>query len=258
MNTQRSMIKLSQLMNLLVLDRRTAEELGRVEQLWLNVQTHQVIGLTCKSGILGSNKQGVIWQQIESFGEHSIVVNINRDEFSNPEKPDEVYSLIGHEVWTDTGSKVGKLVDYLIVPETGAIVNYLFSSSGWKGILNGLYILPISKIQSIGSKRLIVEEATFQEPQFYSEGLNQKVGQFKELLKTDLEETKRHLDSLAKGAQSIAEQAKDKAKELGDRAKEQISESQVKSENPSLPEAPEIIEIKAELVREDSEEKGKG
>lgn len=258
MNTPKSAIEQSQLMNLLVLDRRTAEELGRVEQLWLNTQTHQVIGLTCKSGILGSNKQGVLWQQIESFGEHSIVVNINSDEFSNPEKPDEAYSLIGHEVWTDTGSKVGKLVDYLIVPETGAIIYYLFSSSGWKGILNGLYILPISKIQSIGSKRLIVEEATFQEPQFYSEGLNQKVGQFKDFFKTDLEETKRHFDSLAKGAQSIAEQAKDRAKELGDRAKEQISESQVKSENLALPEAPEIIEIKAELVREDSEEKGKG
>lgn len=255
MDTQEPVIKQSQLMNLLVLDRRTAEELGRVGNLWLDTRTHKAIGLTCKSGILGSNKQGVLWQQIESFGEHSILVNINREEFANPEKPDEAYSLIGHEVWTDTGSKVGKLVDYLIVAETGAIVNYLFTSSGWKGILNGLYILPISKIQSIGSKRLIVEEATFQEPQFYSEGLNQKVGQFKEFFKTDLEETKRHFDSLAKGAQSIAEQAKDRAKELGDRAKEQLSETQQKSENPALPEAPEIIEIKAELV-EDSEEKG--
>lgn len=257
MDTQESVIKQSQLINLLVLDRRTAEELGRVDHLWLNLQTHQVLGLTCKSGFLGSSKQRVLWQQIESFGEHSILVNINREEFANPEKPDEAYSLIGHEVWTDTGSKVGKLVDYLIVPETGAVINYLFTSSGWKGILNGLYILPIPKIQSIGSKRLIVKEATFQEPQFYSEGLNQKVGQFKELLKTDLEETKRHLDSLAKGTQNIAEQAKDKAKELADRAKEQLSETQQNSENPALPEAPEIIEVKAELV-EDSEEKKKG
>lgn len=255
MDTQQSVIKQSQLINLLVLDRRTAEELGRVDHLWLDPQIHRVIGLTCKSGILGSSRQGVTWRQIDSFGEDSILVNINPDEFANPEKPDEVYSLIGHGVWTDTGSKVGKLVDYLIVPRTGAVVNYLFASSGWRGMLDGLYILPISKIQSIGSKRLIVEEATFQEPQFYSEGLNQKVGQFKEFFKTDLEETKRHLNSLTRGAQSIAEQAKDKAKELGDRAKEQLSETQQKSENPALPEAPEIIEIKAELV-EDSEEKG--
>lgn len=257
MNTQQTVIKQSQLINLLVLDRRTAEELGRVDHLWLDPQIHRVIGLSCKSGFLGSSKQGVTWRQIDSFGEDSILVNINRDEFTNPEKPDEVYSLIGHGVWTDTGSKVGKLVDYLIVPKTGAVINYLFASSGWRGMLNGLYILPISKIQSIGSKRLIVEEATFQEPQFYSEGLNQKVGQFKEFFKTDLEETKRHFYSLAKGAQSIAEQAKDRAKELAEQAKEQLSENQVKSENPALPEAPEIIEIKAELI-EDSEEKGKG
>ncbi|HEY9300863.1 MAG TPA: photosystem reaction center subunit H, partial [Phormidium sp.] len=159
----------------------------------------------------------------------------------------------------DTGSKVGKLVDYLIVPKTGAVVNYLFTSSGWRGMLDGLYILPISKIRSIGSKRLIVEEATFQEPQFYSEGLNQKVGQVKEFFKTDLDETKRHLDSLAKGAQGIAEQAKDRAKELADQAKEQLSENkdQSQSQNPALPEAPEIIVLKAELL-EDSEEKQKG
>lgn len=256
MDTPESVIKQSQLINMLVLDRRTAEELGRVDSLWLNPQIHKVLGLTCKSGFLGSSKQGVVWQQIESFGEQSILVNINRDEFTNPEKSDEVYSLIGHEVWTDTGSKVGKLVDYLIVPKTGAVVNYLFSSSGWKGILDGLYILPISKIQSIGSKRLIVEEATFQEPQFYSEGLNQKVGQIKELFQTDLEETKRHLDSVKRGARNIAEQARDKAKDLGDRAKEQLSETQQKSENPALPEAPEIVEIKAQLI-EDSEEKAK-
>ncbi|MFB2837665.1 PRC-barrel domain-containing protein [Floridanema evergladense] len=257
MNRQESVIKQSQLINLLAIDRRTAEELGRVDHLWLNTQTHKVIGLTCKAGFLGSSKQRIIWQQIESIGEHSILVNINAEEFANPEKPDEAYTLIGHEVWTDTGSKVGKLVDYLIVPETGAVINYLFTSSGWRGILNGLYILPIDKIQSIGSKRLIVEEATFQEPQFYSEGLNQKVGQFKDFFKTDLEETKRHLDSLAKGAQNIAEQAKDKAQELADRAKEQLSDGQQKSENPALPEAPEIIEIKAELIK-DAEEKEKG
>ncbi|XWK90039.1 MAG: PRC-barrel domain-containing protein [Phormidium sp.] len=254
MDTPESVIKQSQLINLLVIDRRTAEELGRVDYLWLDPQIHRVIGLSCKSGFLGSSKQGVTWRQIDSFGEDSILVNINRDEFANPEKPDEVYSLIGHGVWTDTGSKVGKLVDYLIVPRSGAVVNYLFASSGWRGMLDGLYILPISKIRTIGSKRLIVEEATFQEPQFYSEGLNQKVGQIKELLQTDLEETKRHLDSLARGAQNIAEQAKDRAKELGDRAKEQLSETQQKSENPALPEAPEIIQVKAELV-EDSEEK---
>jgi uncharacterized protein YrrD len=258
MNPPESVIKQSQLINLLVLDQRTAEELGRVDCLWLDPQIHRVIGLTCKSGILGSNKQSVTWRQIESFGEHSILVNINSNEFTNPEKPDEVYSLIGHEVWTDTGSKVGKLVDYLIVPKTGAVVNYLFSSSGWRGMLNGLYVLPTTKILSIGSKRLMVEEATFQEPQFYSEGFNQKVGQFKDFFKTDLEETKRHLDSFTKGAQNIAEQAKDRAKELGDKAKEQLTENQVKSEDPALPEAVETIEIKAELIREDSEEKEKG
>ena len=35
------------------------------------------------------------------------------------EKEESWDVLIGHEVWTDVGSKVGKLADYLLNPETG-------------------------------------------------------------------------------------------------------------------------------------------
>jgi len=243
MNTQESVIKQSQLINLLVLDRNTAEEVGRVDHLWLNPGTHKVLGFTCKGGFLGSSRQRVKWSQIDSIGENSILVNLNRSEFSNPEKPDEVSSLIGHEVWTDNGKKVGKLVDYLILGPTGAVVNYLFASSGWRGILDGLYILPIANICSIGSKNLIVDEATVAEPQFYSSGLNQKVGQVKDFLQSDLQETKRHFDSL-----------KQKAQELADNAKEQLSENEEKQQYPALPEAAEMIEIKAELMTEETPE----
>lgn len=258
MSTEQSVIRQSDLLNLLVLDRRTAEELGRVDHLWLNPQTHKVMGFTSKSGFMGGNRRRFTWGQIESIGEHSIVVNFNREEFADPEKPEEVYSLVGHEVWTDAGNKVGKLVDYLLVAETGVVVNYLFTSSGWRGILDGFYLLPISDIRTIGSKRLIVEEATFKEPQFYSEGLNQKVSQVKDFFKGDLEETKRHLGTIAKGAQGFAEQAKDKAQEIADKAKDRLSEDKQQPQDPALPAAADIIEVKAELVTEDSQEKEKG
>ncbi len=219
MNTQQQVIQQSELLNRLVLDRSTAEEVGRINELWLSVREHQVVGFTCKSGILGSKKRSFAWAEIESIGADSIMVNLNPDA-SDPGKPEPPNNLIGHEIWTDVGNKVGKVADYLFVPETGAVVNYLFVSSGWRGRLDGVYVLPISAIASIGSKRVIVADAAVQEPQLFTPGFTQKVTQAAEFIKEDFQKTKLDLDSLKRGGQQITEQVKDKAQFVGDKAKE--------------------------------------
>ena len=62
MNTEPKIVRQSELLNRLVLERSTAEEVGRVEQVWLNPQSHKVEGFTCKSGFLGSKKQVLTWE----------------------------------------------------------------------------------------------------------------------------------------------------------------------------------------------------
>lgn len=218
MNVQQ-VIQQSELLNRLVLERRTAEEVGRVNELWLNLHSHQVVGFTCKSGILGSKKRSFAWGEIESIGTDSILVNLNQ-EANDPAKPDPISSVIGHELWTDAGNKAGKVVDYLFVPQTGAVVSYLFVSSGWRGMLDGMYLLPIAAIASVGSKRVIVADAAIQEPQQYTQGLGQKVGQAAEFIKEDLEKTRRDLESVKRGTQGITEQIKDKAQAATGKAKE--------------------------------------
>lgn len=289
MSMQQSVIRQSDLLNRLVLDRRTAEEVGRVERLWLNPQIHRVEGFTCKSGFLGNRKRSFNWSQIESIGADSIIVNFNAEEFADPEKSEQVFSLVGHEVWTDTGNKAGKVVDYLLVPQTGAVVNYLFSSSGWRGVLDGIYLLSLTDISSIGSKRLLVPDAVVQNPQYYAEGLNQKVSQAAEFIQEDYSKTQGELEAMRRGAQNVAGQFQDKAKQMAEQAKEkaqdvagqvkeraqdvagQVKEkaqdvagqvkdkiSDLKASQPpepqqdaALPPAPDIIEIKAEVVTEE-------
>ena len=218
MNAQQ-VIQQSELLNRLVLERRTAEEVGRVNELWLNPHLHQVVGFTCKSGILGSKKRSFAWGEIESIGADSILVTLN-PEANDPAKPDPISSVIGHELWTDAGNKVGKVVDYLFVPQTGAVVSYLFVSSGWRGMLDGMYLLPMAAIASVGSKRVIVADAAIQEPQQYTQGLSQKVGQAAEFIKEDLDKTRRDLESMKRGTQGITEQIKDKAQAATGKAKE--------------------------------------
>lgn len=223
MSTEQEVVKQTQLLNRLILERRTAEEVGRVEQLWLDSQAHQVLGLTSKSGFLGNKKKLFTWAQIETIGADSILVN-SSPEGEDAQKPEQAVTLIGHEVWTDAGNKAGKIVDYVLIPQTGAVVGYLFVSNGWRGALDGVYLLLPTAITSIGSKRVIVADATVQVPQQYAEGLNQKMTQATELLKEDYRKTQEDLGALKRGAQNIAEQVKDTTEAVTSKAKEKISE----------------------------------
>lgn len=227
MNTQQEIVKYSEVLNRLVLDRRTTEAVGRVAQLWLNPQSHQVVGLTCKSGFFNSKKQSFAWAQIETIGADSILVNYDPEEV-DLEKPESAVSLISHEVWTDAGNKAGKIVDYLFVPQSGVIVNYLFTSSGWRGVLDGIYLLASTAIASAGRKRVIVPDAIVQEPQYYAEGFNQKVAQAAEFLMEDYMKTQGDWEAIKRGAQNIGEQVKDTTEKVTNVAKEKLSD--VKSE----------------------------
>ncbi len=234
MNTQQELVKQSEVLNQLVLDRGTAEELGRVDHLWLNPQFHQVVGLTCKSGFLGSKKRSFSWAQIEAIGSDSVLVD-NSPEEVDLEKSESAVSLIGHEVWTDAGDKAGKIVDYLFVPQTGAVINYLFISSGWRGVLDGIYVLPCTAIASAGSKRVIVADAVAQVPQQYAEGLNQKASQAADFLKEDLKKTHGDWEAIRRSAQNITEQVKDTTEKVTKIAKEKLSEVKAKEQDTTRP-----------------------
>jgi uncharacterized protein YrrD len=245
MNAQPQIIRQSDLLNRLVLDRSTAEEVGRVEQLWLNSQSHQVVGFSCKSGFLGNKKRLLTWEQITTIGTDSIIVNII-PEVIEPEKPSQTTSLIGHEVWTDAGNKAGKIVDYLFDPKTGAVINYLFVSSGWRGVLNGVYLLPVEAISSTGSKRALVADAIVQNPQQYAEGLNQKMSQAADLLREDYKKTQDDLEALKRSAQNIAEQVKDTTETVTGIAKEKLSEATQRQDAPQPNETIKTIDTTAQ------------
>lgn len=250
MNTQLEVVRHGEVLNRLVLDRRTTEEVGRVEQIWLNPQSHQVIGFTCKSGFLGKKKSSFSWRQVETVGADSILVNYDQ-EIIEPEKP-ELFSVIGHEVWTDAGNKVGKIVDFLFLPQTGDVVEYLFMSSGWRGVLDGIYLLASLTIASVGSKRVIVPDEVVQMPLQYTEGLNQRFSQAAEFLKDDVKRT--HLDwqAVKRNAQSMTEQVKEKTQNLTSIAKEKLAEVTAPAQDDSV-EVVKTIDTTAEALPSASE-----
>jgi uncharacterized protein YrrD len=223
MPEQPETLKQSELIHRLVIDRHTAEEVGRVAKLLLDSQAHRLAGIVCQSGFLGRDKQTFSWAQVEAIGTDSILIKSNAEEGAIA-KAEPLESPIGHEVWTDGGNKVGRLVDYLLNPQTGAVLNYLYASSGWRGVMEGTYLLPPAAISSVGRKRIIVLETVVENSQQYGEGLHQRFGQATEFLKQDFEKTKQDWEGVREGMQNFGEQLQDKTQAATEQVKEKASD----------------------------------
>ncbi len=258
MATQAEVVRQSDLLNQLVLDRNTMEELGHVEVLWMHPPAHRVLGFICKSGFLGTKKTAFNLAQITTLGANSILVNAKAVE-TDSEKVRQLQSPIDCEVWSDAGNKTGRITDYLFNPKTGAITQYLFVSSGWGGIAGDVYLLPPSKILSIGSKRVLVSEAAAQSLAVYREGVKQKLTKAGNFLKEDYVQAAQELRLLAKQAQAATEQAKERAQALAEQAKEKVQtlNEQLKEETQTLAQqAKEKSQIIVEQVKERTQSLG--
>lgn len=216
MALQSELIKQSDILNQLVIDIESAEELGRVDHVWMIPESHKVMGLVCKSGLLGSQKKLVTLSQIAAIGSDGVMINFDQTEVI-AEEPKQSTSMIGHEVWSDGGDRVGKITDLLFDAQTGEVMEYLFVSSGWRGVTEGTYLLPPASIRSLGTKRIIISETSAQEPVLYSEGLRQKVTQARESI---TEQAKDLTEQAKERAQTLTEQAKERAQSLGEQVKE--------------------------------------
>lgn len=216
MTTRTEIVRQSELLNQLVIDRNTMEELGRVELLWMYPQTHRVLGFICKSGFLGSKKLAFKLAQIEARGANGILTH-SQPEQTNSGKVRQLVSLLHHEVWSDTGNKIGKITDCLFNLQTGAITQYLFVSTGWAGITGEVYQLPPTKILSFGVQRVLVSEAAVTSFAVYCEGIQQKMTKAGDFLKKEATQEWR---SLAQQAQSTTQHTKDRLNNLAGQAKE--------------------------------------
>lgn len=219
MATQSEVVRQSDLLNQMVLDLNTMEELGHVDVLWMHSPAHRVLGLISKSGLLGTKKRAFNLAQIKTLGANSILVNAKPVE-TDEEKVRQLESLLHCEVWSDAGNKIGNINDYLFNLKTGAISQYLFVSSKWGGLASGIYLLPPSQILSFGSKRVLISAAAVQSLQLYREGIKQKLTKAGNFLKQDYMQVSPDWQTLAKQAQLTTKQAKERTIALAEQARE--------------------------------------
>lgn len=203
--SDQTIIAWSELVGRLVLNRDTTEELGHLDRLWIDPKTYQLLGVTCKSGFLGRHQHALTWSQVEVIGPDSVLVRLPGG--VEPAKPEMVIDdVVGHEIWTDAGQRVGTVRDYRFDQETGDVVDFLFVSDGWQGLVDGVYRLRTQDVVSLGTKRLIATDAALQVAERVTAGFHQALARAAEFLKEDYRQTQDDISTWFAGGRAIARQ----------------------------------------------------
>jgi uncharacterized protein YrrD len=214
-------VRYSDLLNQIVLQRSTMAELGRVEVLWEYPQAHRVLGFICKSGPFDRTKTAFNLDQIDQIGENGIFVSSDPVE-TDADRVKQIESLIGSEVWTDMGNRLGRINDHLFDLKTGAVKLYLFSPAGLKRLAGPVYALYPTQVLGWGNRRVVVSAGIANQLEVYEPGVQDRISRFAEVFNAESTQVGQGLLDRAKAkakragskAQILAEQARDRAQEL--------------------------------------------
>ncbi|MEM0979047.1 MAG: hypothetical protein AAGH78_02120 [Cyanobacteria bacterium P01_H01_bin.58] len=207
-------ISQQELYHRLVIDIETAEELGRFSHFKIDVKNHQVEGFVCRSGVLGQDRQPVLWVQIDSIGKDSILVRFSDGLIT--ERFDEALTLDKQEIWSDAGEKVGLLVDYSLDLETGAITQYLFTAPSWQGLTEGIYAFAPAAVVSAGKKRMMVRQAALEAAKQVTPGIPDRLT---ETWQQDVNQTQQDLQKVVGNTQAVASQVQEQTQKIAEQAK---------------------------------------
>ncbi len=167
-------VRQSQLLDQLVLDRASMDECGRIEVMWCYPKVHRVLGFICKSGRFDRTKLAFNLDQIDKVGENGVLVNSDPVE-TDRDRVQQLETLIGCEVWSDEGTKVGRISDYVFQLASGNIRYYLLSSNGLQGLTGKLYALYPNQILGYGRGRVMVSAGIVPGLELIQVGLDQKL-----------------------------------------------------------------------------------
>ena len=169
-------VRQSQLIDKIVLDRATMDECGRIEVMWCYPKVHRVLGFICKSGSFDRTKMAFNLDQLDKIGENGVLV-MSAPVETDRDRVQQLESLIGCEVWTDEGKRVGRINDYVFQLKSGNIRHYLLASSGFQGLTGKLYSLYPNQILGYGRGRVMVSGGIVPGLELYQAGMDQKLEQ---------------------------------------------------------------------------------
>jgi len=230
-------VRRSEILNLMVMDRGTMQEVGRVERLWMYPQAHRILGVICKGGgLLSKQRWAYKLPQIDSLNQSNIWVE-GPSSNPSPEQLRQLQTLIDHEIWVDGGDRLGVIVDCLFNRKTGQITQYLFVNNRLRQLIDASNPLRPEEILSFGNNRVLVSPQAMTRLRRERPNLRQTFSQMKDQARAEYEqaanqtqervrnwgeEAKTARERLAEQATQLKQQAADRAKALQEQASQDI------------------------------------
>jgi sporulation protein YlmC with PRC-barrel domain len=132
-----------------VVSRASAEELGRLSHIVVDVGQRQVRALVTGKG----RKSGLVdWDQVGGFGPDAVMV-VSEDAWHRPRDAGESAAahgnleLVGKRVLNDTGDSLGEATDVVFDPESGAV----------ESLIVGEREVPATSLLGVGSYAVVVK-----------------------------------------------------------------------------------------------------
>ena len=159
-----------------VITRTTGKRLGVVSQLWIDIDTQEVVALSLRPNLFYGTAQPMMLSSIRQIGDvilvddEDVIEDVDLEGYSN---------LVGYEVITETGELLGKVRGFRFNIDTGKLDNLVIASIGLPLIPDQVvstYELPITEIVSSGPDRLIVIEGSEDRMSQLSVGVLERLG----------------------------------------------------------------------------------
>ncbi|MBW4444062.1 MAG: PRC-barrel domain-containing protein [Plectolyngbya sp. WJT66-NPBG17] len=159
-----------------VITRSTGKRLGVVSQLWVDIDSQEVVALSLRPNLFYGTAQPMMLASIRQIGDvilvddEDVIEDVDLEGYSN---------LVGYEVITETGELLGKVRGFRFNIDTGKLDNLVIASIGLPLIPDQIvstYELPITEIVSSGPDRLIVIEGSEDRMSQLSVGVLERLG----------------------------------------------------------------------------------
>ena len=148
--------KRSQILGTQVISQGTAARLGLVDQVWVDLEQKQVLVLGVRQAAFSGGSQLLELSQVSALGRDALL--IRSEEVFDDLDLDGLVKLVGSDVVTEAGIRLGKVKDFIFEPSSGLLTDLVLSALGiplLSGYLDTTYLMAVGDILSVGSRRII-------------------------------------------------------------------------------------------------------
>jgi sporulation protein YlmC with PRC-barrel domain len=159
-----------------VITRATGKRLGVISQLWVDVDSQEVVAMSLRPSLFYGTPQEMLLDSVRQIGD---VILVENDDAIATIDTDRYNSLINCEVITETGEVLGKVRGFKFDVDTGKLASLTIATFGYPLIPDRVlstYELPIEEIVSSGPDRLIVYEGAEERLTQLTVGFLEQVG----------------------------------------------------------------------------------